>query len=183
MFFFRLLFTLLTFLFFFPLPGLEPPRLCLFEFDAMGNKIGLRIFRTVLFLLGDIRTDLGAPIEFIAFWTAARISASSPENSRYIFLDSPSSLRRYHKLISCLATEVFDLFFLYIFLELFLETTEPWLKKHTQECWEVTVAVRQALSTFRERFLFEKKSLKTNQAPPICYTCFKEKITCIQRFQ
>ena len=128
MFFFRLLFTLLTFLFFFPLPGLEPPRMCLF--DAMENKIGLRIFKTVLFLLGDIGADLGAStIEFIAFWTAARISASSPENSRYIFLDSPSSLRRYHKLISCLATEVFDLFFLHIFLELFLETTETLVKE------------------------------------------------------
>jgi len=149
----------------------------------MGNKIGLRIFRTVLFLLGDIRTDFGASIESIAFWTAARISASSPENSRFIFLDSPSSLRRYHKLISCLATEVFDLFLLHIFLELFLETTETLVKEAYAGMLRTAAAVRQALSTFRERFLFEKKSLKTNRAPPTCYTCFKEnfiKISIIQ---
>ena len=65
----------------------------------------------------------------------------------------------------------------------FWKQLKPWLKKHTQECWELTVAVRQALSTFRERFLFEKKSLKTNRAPPPCYTCFKEKITKISIIQ
>ena len=126
MFFFRLLFTLLTFLFFFPRRSWTSSAVLI---RCNGKQNRTRNFRTVLFLLGDIRTDLGAPIQFIAFWTAARISASSPENSRYIFLDSPSSLRRYHKLISCLATEVFDLFFLHFFLELFLETTETLVKE------------------------------------------------------
>ena len=127
MFFFRLLFTLLTFLFFFPASRSWTSSDVLIWCNRKQNRTSN--FQNCSFSFRRYWNWSWRFNRVHSLWTAARISASSPENSRYIFLDSPSSLRRYHKLISCLATEVFDLFFLYIFLELFLETTETLVKE------------------------------------------------------